>query len=146
MARKAFGCTLGTLGTQLVRGDAPLYAWAVAEDPYEACWRAWKEVITCELLRGNTDFRYKKQYPEPFKYLGWCSWEEYKKDITCQLLQDAVRQIEESGLPIRYMLIDDGHQQGVAQDFQLKSFAPDPKKFPQGWKPLLKMRKEDKVR
>lgn len=136
----------GTLGTQPVRGDVPLFAWSIAPDLYEACRQAWEAAITCELLGGSTDFRYKKQYPEPLKYLGWCSWEEYKKDINCRLLQDTAKQIEESGLPIRYMLIDDGHQQGVAQDCRLQSFAPDPEKFPQGWKPLLEMRKEDKVR
>ena len=66
--------------------------------------------------------------------------------MSCDLLVETARKIEQSVLPIRYMLIDDGHQQGIAENMQLKSFAPDPEKFPNGWDALLDMRREDGIK
>ncbi len=134
----------GTLGTKGVSCDVPLLAWAKSDDVYTACRQAWAEAVTCKLIEGRTNFRYKKDYPECFKYLGWCTWEEYKKDISESLLTDAVEKIEKSGLPIRYILIDDGHQ--TQENDRLKSFTPDRKKFPNGWAPVLNLRKPDKIR
>ena len=135
-----------TLGTKPVSCDVPLFAWAKSEDVYSACREAWGEVIKCKLTAGRTNFRHTKHYAEPFKYLGWCSWEEYKKDISSDLLIDVVKKIEDSGLPIRYILVDDGHQQGISEDVRLKSFKPDPHKFPDGWKPFLDLRKRNKIK
>ena len=49
-----------------------------------------------------------KSYPEAFEYLGWCSWEHFKKKIDSDKLVKATETIEESGLPIRWVLVDDG--------------------------------------
>ena len=135
---------LGTLGRDAVACDAPLVAWSKAANAYTACRQAWAEAITSRPAAGRTTLRHRKHYPEPFEYLGWCSWEEYHKDITSDLLVEAVRKIERSGLPIRFVLIDDGHQANV--DRQMMSFEPDARKFPDGWAPLVAMRKDRKVR
>jgi len=134
----------GTLGTKPVSCDAPLFAWAYSDDVYTACRKAWEVAIKCKLLGGSTDFRMNKKYPEIFEYLGWCSWEQYKWNISEDILVDTVEQIETSGLPIRYVLVDDGHLDRT--DNKLRSFFPDSKKFPHCWSKLLSMRKEDKVR
>ena len=136
----------GSLGTKAVSCDVPLFAWAKSDDVYTACRESWEEVVNCRLTAGRTNFRHTKHYAEPFKYLGWCSWEEYKKDISSDLLIDVVKKVETSGLPIRYILVDDGHQQGISEGVRLKSFKPDPNKFPNGWKPFLDMRKDDKIK
>ncbi|MHC4338504.1 MAG: Sip1-related alpha-galactosidase, partial [Planctomycetota bacterium] len=86
-----------------------------------------------------------KNYPEVFKYLGWCSWEQYKWNISEKILVDVVKKIEASGLPIRYLLVDDGHLD-ADEHRKLKSFNPDKNKFPNGWAPLLAMRKDDKIK
>ena len=95
-------------------------------------------------LEGTTDWRMNKDYREAFKYLGWCSWEHFKKDIDSDKLVGAAERIESSGLPIRWVLVDDGFQ--IQQGLALKSFAPNPKTFPKGWEPLLAMRKEEKIK
>lgn len=41
-------------------------------------------------------------------------------------------------MPVRWALIDDGHE--TRNDRRLRSFAPDPRNFPEGWKPLLALR------
>jgi len=133
----------GTLGTAPVACDAPLLAWAVGPDAHAACRQAWAEALACDAVASTTVPRERKRYPEAFEHLGWCSWEEYHGSITSDLLVDAVQQIERSGLPIRYVLVDDGHL--VHAERRLQSFEPNAK-FPNGWKPLLRLRRPDGVR
>ncbi len=135
----------GTLGTAPVSCDAPIFAWSYSDDVYTACRQAWAKAIMCKPLAGSTDFRRNKQFPEVFKYLGWCSWENYWWKIDEKVLTDVVNKIEESKLPIRYLLVDDGHLD-AGEDRKLRSFNPNPEKFPNGWDPLLKLRKEDKIK
>jgi len=135
----------GTLGTEAVSCDAPVFSWCYSYDVYTACRRAWALAITCKPVAGSTNFRANKKYPEVFNYLGWCSWEEYKWLINEKVLVDVVKQIEASGLPIRYLLVDDGHLD-ADEHRKLKSFNPNKNKFPNGWAPLLAMRKDDKIK
>ena len=135
----------GTLGTEAVSCDAPVFSWYYSYDVYTACRRAWALAITCKPVAGSTNFRANKKYPEVFNYLGWCSWEEYKWLINEKVLVDVVKQIEASGLPIRYLLVDDGHLD-ADEHRKLKSFNPNKNKFPNGWTPLLAMRKDDKIK
>lgn len=135
---------LGTLGTAAVACDAPVLAWARSPDVYAACRAAWEKTLQCAEVRGRTTWRSEKVYPEPFTYLGWCSWEQYHKDITEDVLVQAVDGIEASKLPIRWVLVDDGHQTATGRS--LKSLAPDPKKFPHGWAPVLARRSPERIR
>lgn len=71
--------SFGTFGTQGVKEcDVPLFAWAVSDDVYEACHKAFLSAIDSDLIRGWTRLRGEKDYPEYFNYLGWCSWEHFK--------------------------------------------------------------------
>lgn len=135
---------IGTLGTDPIECDAPVIAWARSADVYRACNDAWLAAVAAAPVKGRVQMRAAKTYPEPFRYLGWCSWEHYKKDIDARLLGQAVDQIEASGTPIRWLLVDDGHQ--TVAGGRLASLAPDAQKFPQGWAPLLARRRPDKIR
>lgn len=136
----------GTLGTSSVNCDVPLIAWSKSDDVYAACRKVWELAIDAKPVNGNTDWRFRKKYDDCFKYLGWCSWEEYRKDISCDLLVDIAKKIEDSDIPVRFILVDDGHQYGIDEGTRLKSFVPDQKKFPNGWGPFLDMRREDKIK
>ena len=129
---------LGTHGTAAVRGDLPLLAWARTGNPYESCYKAWKKALSCPALKGGTRMREQKPYPEPFRYLGWCSWEQYKNGITETNMVQTMRGIMDSGLPIRFFLIDDGH-------FDRQSLKPN-EKFPNGYKPFTDLRSPDKIK
>ncbi|WP_372798330.1 Sip1-related alpha-galactosidase [Pontiella sp.] len=133
---------LGNFGTGAASGELPLLAWAKDADMYRSLYQAW--TLAIQELEGSTDWRMNKTYPEAFKYLGWCSWEHFRKNIDSDKLVQAAREIEGSGLPIRWFLVDDGFQ--VQQGTALKSFAANSKAFPDGWEPLLSMRKEDKIK
>lgn len=80
------------------------------------------KALSLPFLKGRTLPREKKAYPEPFKYLGWCSWEQYKKNITSALLEKTARHLEESPVPVRWLLVDDGFQ--VQEGLKLISFQP----------------------
>jgi hypothetical protein len=132
---------LGNYGRGTVSGTVPLLVWAKDSDLYRSLQLAW--TLALKELEGTTDWRMNKIYPEAFTYLGWCSWEHFKKDIDSDKLVQAAQTIESSGLPIRWFLVDDGFQQ---YGKVLQSFAPNPKTFPKGWNPLMEMRKEDKIK
>jgi hypothetical protein len=137
--------SFGTLGAEPVSCDAPLFAWCYSDDVYTACREAWASAITCPPVAGSTNFRKNKEYPEVFKYLGWCSWEGYKWDISEDVLLNVIVQIEGSGLPIRYLLVDDGHLD-ADKDRKLRSFNPNREKFPNGWLLLRSFRNDNKIR
>ncbi|HUU23482.1 MAG TPA: Sip1-related alpha-galactosidase, partial [Phycisphaerae bacterium] len=130
--------TAGTGGTEAVECDLPLLAWARSRDAYEACRLVWRTAMDSPFVAGATRPRCEKSYPEPFRYLGWCSWEQFRKDINEQVLTDCIGRIEAGDAPVRYVLVDDGHFDLVApDDNRLMSFVPDPGKFPHGWGPVI---------
>jgi len=133
---------LGHFGKGHQSGTVPMLVWGKDADLYRSLQVAWKLAI--ERLDGSTDWRSKKSYPEAFEYLGWCSWEHFKKRIDIDKLIGAAKTIENSDVPIRWFLVDDGFQ--VQQRLALISFAPNSKAFPDGWEPLMKMRKDDKIK
>lgn len=126
----------GTLGTSTAKPQPVLAVTAVDKDIYRACSAAWNKALSLPFIKGRTFPREKKVYPEPFKYLGWCSWEQYKKNISSKLLEETASQLEASPIPVRWMLVDDGFQ--TQEGLKLISFQTRQDKFPQGWQPLMK--------
>ena len=55
-----------------------------------------------------------------------------------------MKTIEASGIPIRYVLIDDGHL--AHKNRQLTGFIPDKQRFPSGWKKIMSYKKENKIK
>ncbi len=131
----------GTLGTSAVQeSTTPLFAYAKSDDLYEALANAWKSALKDKQVEGRTTWRDEKEYPEVFKYLGWCSWEQYRKDIYESLLTGVVDDIENSSVPIRWVLIDDGHQTRAEVGGALINFEVNETRFPNGWAPILEKR------
>ena len=129
----------GTHGKASIEGDFPVVAWAHGENPYEACQAAWKLAADVPQLDDAMKLRGEKAYPEVFRYLGWCSWEEFKGKITSDLLVEQLEGLESSPAPVRYLLVDDGH-------FDRSTLAPSAEKFPRGYKPLTDARTQDGIR
>ena len=78
----------GSLGTSPAKPQAVLAVTATDKDIYRACSAVWNKALSLPFIKGRTLPREKKIYPEPFKYLGWCSWEQYKKNISSKLLEE----------------------------------------------------------
>jgi hypothetical protein len=136
-------------GTERVLSQIPVLAWWVAENIHEACYKLFEMVSKDKIIGDNFKLRSQKEYPEIFRYLGWCTWEEYKKNINEKLLINEITKVKSCGLPIRYAIIDDGHlssENGAnGNKSRLNSFSPNAK-FPNGFAPILKLRNEDGLR
>ena len=134
-----FHLKMGTHGKASIEGDIPLVSWAVGASPYEACAAVWKQAADLKLGNGWLKLRETKKYPEMFQYLGWCSWEGYRKDITSDSMVAEFKGLEASPVPVRFFLVDDGH-------FDESTIGPHKEKFPQGYKPLTDLRTKDGIR
>lgn len=120
----------------------PVLAWSFGSNTNEASYLLFSRLLKHDEYKKTMRLRYQKDYPEMFKYLGWCTWEQYKKDINSELLKNEIIKLKTIDLPIRYAIIDDGHLSSrSAKNIknQLTSFLPNDK-FPQGFSPLLSLR------
>ncbi|MFR9619786.1 MAG: Sip1-related alpha-galactosidase [Rikenellaceae bacterium] len=135
----------GNMGTGAVKSaKTPMFAYAKGGDLYQVLSDLWSDVLANDQVKGRTTWRDEKEYPEAFKYLGWCSWEQYRKHIDEALLVGAVDELEKSSVPVRWVLVDDGHQtrdkSGALMNFEISTT-----RFPNGWAPLLAKR-SDKIK
>ncbi len=119
----------------------PRYVVGKSDSLYGAVQSAIAQAMNLPWLKGSYRPLGEKKDPEMFRYLGWCSWEQYKKDISEKKLVDVARKLKASPVPIRWMLVDDGFQQRHNWD-RLQSLAPRPDTFPGAWKPLMAERSE----
>ena len=133
----------GNFGTNPVDGEIPLLAWAFGDSPYSATRETWNQVFESRFVAARS--RASKTFPEePYGYLGWCSWEFYKKNISEKVIVNAFHTLEESGAPIRWLMVDDGYLD--QKKGHLLSFGIDKKKFPNGWRPIMELKKPDQIR
>lgn len=137
----------GTLGTETLSGEYPLLVWAQDADPYRVFAETFRQAAA---VLPHFRTRDEKVYPEMFRYLGWCSWEEYHLDINAGLLERTRDDINASEIPVRFMLVDDGHQDFANSEpyflRRLRSFSPNPDKFPDGLAGLRSVRRDDGVK
>jgi hypothetical protein len=136
--RQHLALQLGTLGRAVLNGCKPLFAWSRGTSAYQAMGAAWKIALEAQSSR-TAWLREQRPYPEPFRYLGWCSWEAYAQNIDEATMLRAIRAIEDSSVPIRYFLMDEGYADN-------STLSIDRKKFPDGFGPLLEQRKQQKIR
>lgn len=143
-----FVLNLGNLGSARVKGPFPVAAWAWAEAPYTACRNVWAQAMQTQPMAGHVKPRGQKKLPEFLHYLGFATWEEYRTNYDGGKLVDMMQKIQSSGVPIRWIQIGMGHHDGKAlgKRLLLNSFGPNPKKFPDGWKPVMAARKEDGIK
>jgi Raffinose synthase or seed imbibition protein Sip1 len=134
---------MATYGTKTENTQAPLLAYAESENPYEATHMAWELAKNAEGVKGNVNWRSDKEYAEPFKYLGWCSWEHFRTNINEENILKSINDIKNSDLPFRWVLVDDGYLDH--ENKRLLSFGTDKTKFPNGWEPITSQ-KDDKIK
>lgn len=132
----------GNFGTDRVQGDIPLLVWAYGKTPYAATHAVWEQVIDSGFVATN--WRSNKEFPEMYGYLGWCSWEFYKKKINEKILVNAVHTLEDTAAPFRWVIVDDGYF-NLAKS-RLNTLIPIQKKFPNGWKPVTDLKSPEKIK
>lgn len=123
---------VSTLGEDALTGRLPLLIFRKSSSVYHVFSDAYDSLIAdkaVSALRKRAD----KQYFNAFDYLGWCTWEHYHYDIDETKILNDIDAIEASGIPVRYVLIDDGHI--ANKNRQLTSLVPDKKTFSERMEP-----------
>jgi len=136
---QSFRLKFGHHGRDAISGDLPLCTWAVADEPYTAVAKVWRAASEHPEIQGRLQLRGEKDYPEIFEYLGWCSWDGYHLSIDEAKILAAIDGIKASDIPIRYVLMDDGH-------YDRRTVGYDQEKFPESYTNMLAQRDESTVR
>ena len=151
MSGNGFRTTLGSNGNKWGSKAVSFYsndtvtgvpglALAFGLDPFELFERIYRTVLQ-ETGRKN-NLRTEKKFPEPFNYIGWCTWNasDNGKQLNDQLLLDAAKSFHENNFPIGWMLVDDGWFQ--EKGGRLQSFEPNGNRFKNGFKPTIDLLKK----
>jgi hypothetical protein len=121
--------------------EVPAMAIAFGKDPFELFSRIWKTSL--EAMGKSHNLVTKKKLPKPLEYIGWCTWNssDKGKNLNEKHIIEGVKTFIDNKFPLGWVLVDDGWFQH--QDSQLQSLLPDPKKFPDGFSPLIKKLKSE---
>jgi hypothetical protein len=89
------------------------------------------------------NIRNLKTFPPVLETIGWCTWNSSAlgKNLNEDLLVRAAKYFKDSGFPIGWFLVDDGWFDQTGS--KLNSFRPDPKKFPRGFKEIIRTLREE---
>ncbi len=83
-------------------------------------------------LPGKRRTSAERRYPEPFEYLGWCSWNAFYDKVSEDGVLQKAEEFRQKGVPVRWFLIDHGWSD--EKNGQLYSFRENREKFPDGLK------------
>jgi raffinose synthase len=122
-------------------GEIPAVAIAYGKDPFELFRKIYTNALIA--MGRSEDMRWKKKLPEPFQYLGWCTWNS--SDLGRNLDEDevisGVKTFTDHHFPLGWVLVDDGWFQ--EKNGRLQSMLPTPKKFPNGFAGMNKRLKTE---
>lgn len=134
---------VSTLGEDRLTGKVPLLLTQRAPSVYDVFDNAYDTLIADKKVSSLKRRADKKNF-EAFEYLGWCTWEHYRDDIDETKILNAMDAIEASGIPVRYVLIDDGHI--AHENRKLTSLTPDRQRFPHGWTRIMERKQAAKIK
>lgn len=77
-----------------------------------------------------------------FRYLGWCSWDAFYRNVSESGVRQKAEELSEKHVPVKWMVIDDGWMSMDKNEELLSDFAPDLKKFPNGFRKMTEDLKE----
>ena len=112
----------------------PLFAFASSSNPYQLPRDTYTAAFAAAHYYGR--LRWQKSYPAIYRWLGWCSWNTYYQQVTAQKVLNSVRSLHEAGVPIGFVLIDDGWLS--VKNARLTAYGADRSKFPDGLAGLVK--------
>lgn len=117
---------------------ATLLFVATGNDPVALIERSMAKIA--ERL-GTFRLRTQKPVPRWVDYLGWCTWDAFRQEVTAEKVLDGLTSFQRGGVTPRFLILDDGWQD--EKGGQLWSFRTHPKRFPQGLKPLVDRARAD---
>jgi len=107
--------------------DEPVFLWTEDTSVYGAIEKAFDYLAQEHGIRKRTE----RSLPEMFRYLGWCSWDAFYTEITEEKVREKVRELSRKGVPVRWLLMDDGWLS--VKDSMLYDFIPEKERFATGF-------------
>lgn len=121
----------------------PLYLMAEAPSVSAAVHKAFSCLAEYKGIRMRTE----RRLSEMFRYLGWCSWDAFYREVSEAGIRLKADELSGKQVPVRWMAIDDGWMSVDENEELLVDFAPDRKKFPEGFGRMTEdLRKENGIR
>lgn len=110
------------------------------QDPYGLTEEAvsYGLALTGKGLRLRRD----KKFPEIFEKIGWCTWDSLGQSVSEKAVFEKMEEFKEKGIPIPWVLIDDGWSCAEREKQTLTGLDADPDKFPDGIKGTVRALKE----
>lgn len=119
--------------------DEPAFILAESADIYEAVHLAFQQAAE----RMRIPMKREKRYPDPFEYLGWCSWNACYTDLSEEKIRAKAKEFTEKEIPVRWLLMDDGWL-SVRND-RLYDLMPEKSKFPRGFRDMIAQIREESM-
>lgn len=135
--KKELGVTMTAYAAGVREFDEPCLMIAEADSVY----RAAEIAVEAACRFKNIPAKKERKLPEMFEYFGWCSWDAFYTDISADKVLAKVKELKKKKVPARWILMDDGWLS--VRDQKLTSFAPDQKKFPDGFAGMNETIKKD---
>jgi raffinose synthase len=136
-----FGCKSLTYTGKAPTKDIPMMAIGFGSDPYKLFNNLYRAGL--KMMGKPENVLEKKSYPEPFEYIGWCTWNssDMGKKLDEKHLLEGTSTFTNNKFPLGWLLIDDGwfDQEGS----RLNAFTPNLKKIPNGFKSLTSKLKNE---
>lgn len=123
------------------RLSEPIFFLAEDQSLYRAIEKAFL------LMAGSKGVlrKEKRRFPEMFRYLGWCTWDAFYREVDEEKIKKKAQEFEHKQVPVRWIMIDDGWLS--VKDSLLYDFAPERKKFPNGFEKMTEeIRGKGKIR
>ena len=111
--------------------QTPALAYAHNADPFLACENA---VLFGLEMVGCGKARVSKRYPQIFEKLGFCTWDAFYHQVDAQGIDQKLDELREKGLPLGWVLIDDGWSDADHKKAELQDLDAVSEKFPGGLK------------
>lgn len=123
------------------KDNVNLYIAVGKSNPYKIISKSMERI--CKSYTGN-NFVFSQYLSQidcketPFwKSIGWCTWNSFYKDVTARKIIQGLEEFKSNGIPIEYLLIDDGWQK-FSSDDKLECFEANKEKFPSRLDNLVK--------
>ncbi len=131
----AFRLTCNSGGATWQPHNTPLLACGQDTDPYRLIRALYQTAFTRIAPYGR--LRWEKPFPEVYGLLGWCSWNTWYDKVSAQKLVESLDSLTRRGMPLGFVLIDDGWQS--THNRMLTGFGAAPDKFPDGLKGITSL-------
>ena len=110
-----------------------------AQNPYEAA--AENARFSAENNLFVTPLKSYKDYPDFLQGFGWCTWNAFYHDVTAEKIEQKLIEFKEKGIMPKWIIIDDGWNE--TNDWKIRDFKADNKKFPDGLFSFIKRIKKE---